>query len=340
MTTRDTAPTLEDVAKVAKVSTATVSRCLNSPDQVSQKTRERVMQAVENLGYSPNFAARVMAARRTFTIGAIIPTMENAIFARGLQVFQEELHRKGYTLLVASSAYSTELENEQVRALVARGADGILLIGHDRSAEIYSFLAKQKVPALIAWTYADDAPLPTIGFDNYQAMRALTQLIINEGHRRIALISGATSGNDRASQRLAGFQAALREAGLEPAGVIEVGYGVETGARAFEGLMAQETPPSAVMCGNDVLAAGALRSARKLGLRVPEDVSVTGFDDIELARIVDPALTTVHVPHREMGRKAAHALIALVEGQKDVPSEKLATLIKRRQSLGPFTNQF
>lgn len=332
MTTRSAAPRLEDVAQAAKVSTATVSRCLNDPEKVSKATRERVLKAVQTLGYTPNFAARVMAAKRSYTIGAIIPTMENAIFARGLQIFQEELHRKGYTLLVASSGYSPKLEEEQIRTLVARGADGILLIGLERAASLYAFLRQQGVPALAAWGYAEDAPVPCIGFDNFAAMQDLTNEILDMGHQRVAMISGVSEGNDRAGLRLQGFLAALEARGLQPAGLCEVAYSMAQGARAFEALMAQDRPPSAIACGNDVLAAGALRAARQLGLAVPQDVSITGFDDIELARIVEPPLTTMRVPHKEMGRKAAHALISMVEGET-VVSERLATQLKRRQSL-------
>ena len=160
------APTLDDVAKLAKVSTATVSRCLNNPDRVVEATRQRVLSAVDTLGYTPNFAARVMAAKRTSTIGAIIPTMENAIFARGLQAFQEELHQHGYTLLVSSSAYKPDIEEEQIRTLIARGADALLLIGHDRASRIYDDLERRKIPALIAWSYLPDAHFPSVGFDN------------------------------------------------------------------------------------------------------------------------------------------------------------------------------
>ena len=133
----ETAPTLDDVALAARVSTATVSRCINDPKKVSQKTRDRVEAAIDKLGYTPNFAARSMAAKRTFTIGAIIPTMENAIFARGIQAFQEELYQHGYTLLISSSGYKAEAEKEQIKTLVARGADALLLIGHDRDPAIY-----------------------------------------------------------------------------------------------------------------------------------------------------------------------------------------------------------
>ena len=150
---KPSAPTLEDVARRAGVSTATVSRCLNEPARVTDATRERVTDAVAALGYSPNFGARALAARRTRTIGAVIPTMEHAIFARALQAFQEALQAKGFTLLVASSSYQPDLEEEQIRALVARGAEGLLLVGHDRPERVYEFLEMQNVPALIAWAF-------------------------------------------------------------------------------------------------------------------------------------------------------------------------------------------
>ena len=330
-------PTLDDVAKKAGVSTATVSRCINTPDRVVKTTRARVEKAIESLGYTPNFGARVMAAKRTFTIGAIIPTMENAIFARGLQAFQEQLHSRGYTLLVSSSAYDPQIEEEQVRALVARGADGLLLIGYDRDAAIYKYLGRQSVPALIAWAFDPQHPHPAIGFDNRAAMAMIAREVLAQGHRDIAVISATLKGNDRASERVAGVRDSLTAQGIpeDALRVIETPYGIDTGAAAMTTLMNSPTPPTAVICGNDVLAAGALRAAREMGLRVPEDVSVTGFDDIELAQVVTPTLTTIHVPHSEMGRKAADALIAMVEGEANPDLAQLETTLQLRASLGP-----
>jgi len=332
-----TPPTLDDVARRAGVSTATVSRCVNDPKVVRAPTRERVEAAIRDLGYTPNFAARVMAAKRTFTIGAIIPTMENAIFARGLQAFQEELHRRGYTLLVSSSAYRAEAEAEQIRTLVARGADGLLLIGHDRDPDLLDYLDRQRVPALVAWSHDDTARAPSIGFDNRAAMHALADRVIALGHRDIAMISGISHHNDRARMRIAGVRDAMAAGGLDPQSLrlAEVPYGIEDGAGAFRDLMARRPTPSAVLCGNDVLAAGALRGAAKLGLEVPEQVSITGFDDIELARLVTPGLSTVHVPHREMGRLAAQELVAMIEEQRPGVSQCLTTAVKHRASLGP-----
>ncbi|MGJ8621490.1 MAG: LacI family DNA-binding transcriptional regulator [Yoonia sp.] len=333
-------PTLQDVAARANVSTATVSRAINSPGKVAESTRNIVAKAVAELGFSPDFAARTMAAKRSQTIGAIIPTMENAIFARGLQAFQDELRNHGFTMLVASTAYRIDSEEEQIRALVARGADALLLIGYHRNPDIYRFLETQQVPVLMTWAYDATNPQPSIGFDNAAAMKDMAKRVIDMGHRRLAMISAQTASNDRAQQRHAGILDAMKDADLPPDSLqyVETTYGIEEGAVAFEQVMAADPRPTAVLCGNDVLAVGALMQARKMGLRVPEDVSVTGFDDIELAQVAVPGLTTVHVPHREMGRLAAKALIAHLTEGKALASVELQTRPVLRDTLAARTD--
>ncbi|WP_246039787.1 LacI family DNA-binding transcriptional regulator [Sulfitobacter sabulilitoris] len=330
-------PTLADVARHANVSTATVSRCLNSPDQVVGETRKRVLKAVQDLGYAPNFSARALAAKRTKTIGAVIPTMDNSIFARGIQAFQEELGRHGFTLLIASSAYREDLEEEQIRTLAARGADALLLIGYHRNRAVYDMLTARNLPVLVAWAYHADAPQMSIGFDNVTAMAGLARLAIGKGHRRLGFISAPGATNDRARDRVAGVRRAMREAGLRDTdlSLVETQYGIETGEAAFREIMTSATPPTVVLCGNDVLAVGALRAAKEMGLRVPQDVSITGFDDIELAMLAEPPLTTVHVPHREMGRRAAGMLVQILTGQGRPDNVELKTDIRIRQTLGP-----
>ncbi|SHH29558.1 LacI family DNA-binding transcriptional regulator [Marivita hallyeonensis] len=337
MTRTRSAPTLDDVAQLAGVSTATVSRCLNAPDRVVEGTRKKVLAAVDELGYTPNFGARAMAAKRTFTIGAIIPTMDNAIFARGIQAFQEALFERGYTLLVASSSYDPQVEADQIRSLVARGADGLFLIGYERDPAVYDYLAQQSVPVLISWAFDAQQNVPTVGFDNRKGMRAIAEAIIGLGHRRIAVVSGMLDGNDRTTERVEGIREALSAHGIDPdtVPVLQTPYEIDNGTEAFKSLMTSATPPTAVICGNDVLAVGALLGAQDLGLTVPADVSITGFDDIELARIVTPALTTVHVPHRDMGRKAAEALIEMVETKAPVASVEIPITLKMRGSLAP-----
>jgi LacI family transcriptional regulator len=331
------APTLDDVARAAGVSTATVSRCLNAPERVVEATRTKVMSAVDALGYTPNFGARVMAAKRTYTIGAIIPTMDNAIFARGIQAFQEALHARGYTLLVASSSYDPAVEADQVRALVGRGADGMFLIGYERDPGLYGYLEQQSVPVLSSWVFDAQSDVPTVGFDNRKGMRLMADKVLSLGHSDVAVISGMLKGNDRTTQRIEGIRDAFRAHGIDPDSVpvVETPYEIENGAAAFASLMQASPRPTAIICGNDVLAVGALRAARDMGLDVPGDVSITGFDDIELARIVTPQLTTIHVPHREMGRKAAEALIDMVEKRSTSALIELPISLEMRGSLAP-----
>jgi LacI family transcriptional regulator len=328
-------PTLEDVAREAKVSTATVSRCLNMPGKVTEKTQKRVLAAVKLLGYSPNFGARALAAKRTNTIGAVVPTLENAIFARGLQAFQEEINRNGATLLVASSGYQQKLEEEQIRNLVARGADALLLIGNDRSEEIYTFLRKRGIPWVIAWNYQDVPNHCFVGFNNQSAAKEITGKAIKLGHTRIAMIAGITRGNDRARDRLLGVKDAIIENGIpiESFDVIEAPYSFVDGGDAIETLLKNNPRPTVVICGNDILAVGAIKRLKSLGLMVPEDISITGFDDIEVASVIEPELTTVHVPHRAMGTKAAKSLLKMIEQDDPCESQQLDTFIAVRHSL-------
>jgi LacI family transcriptional regulator len=329
-------PTLADVSKHAGVSTATVSRCLNSPSQVSQSTRDRVLKAVDELGYAPNFGAQALAAKRTNTFGAIVPTMENAIFARGLQALQEELGKHGITLLVASSSYDSDIEEAQIRNLVARGADALFLIGHERTESSYAFLEKRQIPYVVAWVYDESQPRVSVGFDNRKAMHLMAGAVLDHGHRKLALITGERASNDRARQRFEGVVDALREKGLgsEDLRVVETPYSIAHGEAAFEQLMQSDERPTAVMCANDVLAAGAVKKAHQMGIKVPEDVSITGFDDLDIAEIVSPPLTTVHVPHRNMGKHAAETLVAMRNEGAHGESVELEVSLTLRGSLG------
>ena len=329
-------PTLDDVARDAKVSTATVSRCLNFPDRVSAKTRDKVMKVVKDLGYTPNFGAQALAAKRTNTFGAIVPTMNNAIFAAGLQAFQEELGEKGATLLLASSSYNGEIEEEQIRSLVSRGADGLLLIGIRRDEKIYRFLEDRQIPFVIAWSYQEHKTRSCVGFENFEASYALTKKAIALSHKKFATISAHIKENDRAESRVKGIQKALQDEGVNPRDLmaIECDYSIQNGAESFEEIMKSDHRPSIVMCGNDVLAVGAIKQAHRMGLKIPHDVSITGFDDIELAQVIEPELTTVHVPHKTMGKLAAQMLLKKTQDQTHHENIKLETRIVEGKSLG------
>jgi LacI family transcriptional regulator len=328
------APTLDDVARAARVSTATVSRCLNAPARLRPETRARVEQAIAALGYTPHFGGRALASNRTNTVGVVIPTMENAIFARGVQAMEETLAEAGATLLIATSGYDPEREAAQVAALLGRGVDGLILIGRVRPQATVDLIARRGAPCVLAWTDPGSTQLPCVGFDNRAAARAMAERVLRLGHRRVAMIAGRTRWNDRAAERLQGARDALAAAGLT-LHAVEAAYTLEAGASACNGFFADGVRPTAVLCGNDVLAAGALIAARRRGLRTPEDVSITGFDDIDLAEATNPGLTTVRVPHDRMGRAAAETLLALRDGLPAPKAAALETVIVERGSLGP-----
>lgn len=330
-------PTIQDVADLAKVSTATVSRALNMPDRVREKTRDAVQEAVAALGYTPDFGGQVLASGRTNTIGAVIPTMDNAIFARALQSLQEELSTMGVTLLVATSHYDPEKEAQQIRALIARGVDGLVLIGQERDEQLYDLLEQRGVPYALLWTYAEGSPHLNIGFDNRNAGAKLVEQALRLGHRRFGMIAGITAGNDRALGRVEGVKAALAAAGLtlEPPYLVEGAYDIEYTVGIASALLSLPDRPSVILCGNDVQAAGTLKAIRQAGLSVPQEISVLGFDDIELAGAVDPPLTTIRVPHRRMGRMAAHLLIGWIRSGQRPESVQFDTDLISRASLGP-----
>jgi LacI family transcriptional regulator len=329
-------PTVDDVARHAGVSTATVSRCLNEPTIVREETRQRVMDAVRALGYAPNFGARSLVLHRTNIMGAVIPTMDNAIFARGLQALEERLAENGVTLIVSTSNYSPEKELSQIKTLLARGVDGLMLIGEARDPGVYDLLYQRKIPFVLAWTWKRDSKHLCVGFNNEEAGAMVAREVMGCGHKRLSMIAGVTEGNDRAADRLKGVRRAAREAGvpLAPNMVVEAEYTFKAGEVAFLELMRRTPRPTAVICGNDVLAVGALAGAHQLGLRVPADVSIVGFDDIDLAKYTRPPLTTVHVPHRRMGLTAAAKLLALRDHEKGQASERIEVEFMGRESLG------
>lgn len=331
-------PKLEDVARLAGVSTATVSRCLNQPNQVVESTRKRVQKAVDELGYMPNYNARSLAAKRSKIIGAVIPTMENAIFARALQVFQERLSEEDFDLLVASSSYKKDVEEKQIRSLVSRGVDGLLLIGIKRDSKIYEFLEEREIPFVVAWSFHEHLKAPTsgllVGFDNKKAMASIVQLVLDKGHRKIVMLAGIANNNDRAQARIEGFKSKLAENQLDDTAVIECEYDIDKARKAFVGMRQTIGLPTALICANDVLAVGAVLEAQSQGLNVPNDISITGFDDIEIASIISPPLTTVHVPHRMLGMHSANTLLAKINKGRTERDMELETNIVERQSLG------
>ncbi|XKE46429.1 LacI family DNA-binding transcriptional regulator [Halomonas organivorans] len=327
---------LEDVAREAGVSTASVSRVLNGAPHVSERLRERVEAAIERLGYVPDGNARALASRRIGAIGALVPTLDNPIFGAMIDSLEQRLKHHDCRLLIATYRYDLDDEFQALRTLIQQGIDGVVLIGHDHRAAVAPLLERRRLPFLSCWHAEDDPAWPCIGFDNAAPARLLAEHLLSLGHRRLAVVSAPTEGNDRARARLEGFRQASEAAGcpLPPERIVTVEYGIAEGAQAFDALMAMEARPTAILCGNDTLAFGVMLAAQRAGVRVPEELSVTGFDDLPQARFLSPPLTTVAVPAIEIGHRVADDLIARIGGEARPSRQLLEAPLVLRESTG------
>lgn len=326
---------VSDVARRARVSVATVSRSFNKPDAVRDDVRKRVMTAAQQLGYSPNPAAKALRMRRTHIVGAIVPTLDYAIYAQMLNSFQSALSASGYMVFVLTVGFDNTHLYEPVRLLIDRGAEALLIVGRIEDDRARTFLRERRIPTVTTYSYQADDPIPSIGFDNYAATRQLSDFLLRLGHRRMVMISGPTGGNDRQQSRIRAFRDAAEEAGItRTAHVIERSYSLLEGAAVMRSIQADFPATTAVICNSDVFAFGVLAECKNLRLRVPEDVTVTGFDNQDFAGLLDPPLTTIAVPATEMGARSAEALQNAVKTGSRIASLRLETNLIVRASTG------
>ena len=337
MIARDTAlPNIEDVARAAGVSTATVSRVLNKPESVREPLRTRVMQAIAQLGYVPHAGARALKLQRSGTVGAVFPTIDNAIFAKAIDALQQRLADAGLQLLIATSGYDPETEAQQALNLVTRGADALVLVGVGQSPDLLQMLRQRELPTVHTMTYPAPPGLVCVGFDNARAMGHAVRYLLDLGHRRIAMLAGISSRNDRAAARIEGVRQALKKAGLAlaPQHLVERPYGLAEAREGLRVLMAAKPAPTAIVCGNDVLAMGALLEAHRLGIQVPQALSIVGFDDLEMARHIQPSLTTLHVPTQLLWHTVADRVIAALEQTAGQVATEVEVELVVRESTG------
>jgi LacI family transcriptional regulator len=309
---------IDDVARFANVSPATVSRVLNHPDIVREELQAKVHAAIKALAYTPDNAARALMSRRSRAIGIVVPTLKTSIFAEGIEALQVRLSESGYTLLIAASQYDPNREVQEIRTLVERGVDGIVLVGNSHMSEAFEIIRRHQMP--VVTTYVKHSPdgVPAIGIDNENAIFQLTQHLLQIGHRNYGVVVNTQASSDRSRARLEGINRALSGAGivLDGAHVVKSNHLVLNGRQGLRELLRHDPSITAVICTTDTLALGALAEAKALGLRVPKDLSITGFDDIELAAHLEPALTTIRTPAKDIGRVAADYLIAAINGTR------------------------
>jgi len=307
---------IQEVARHAGVSTATVSRALSHPDVVSPDTRRKVLRAVERLGYAPNSAARHLRTLRSRKLLVTVPDISNPFFSLILQGIEDTAQRDGYAVLVGDTQHDRKREDGYAQMLMRKEADGLIFFGHHlpkQVAELVRAMAPQYAPVVSSAT-SSQLGVPSVHIDNTTAAAEAMDHLYRLGHRRIGIVTGPLIG-PLSRDRLAGVKARAKKEGAHDQCVILHGdFSIESGVVAAERLLGSRKPPTAIFCFNDEMAMGVVETARRRQVRVPQDLSVVGFDDIRFASHTDPPLTTIAQPMREIGEATARLLLDILSG--------------------------
>ncbi|MBP1314968.1 MULTISPECIES: LacI family DNA-binding transcriptional regulator [Herbaspirillum] len=318
-------PSIKQVAHLAGVSIATVSRLLNKPGSVSAETAEKIHRSIAELGFRPNFTGRNLRAGNSRTVGVVVPTLSNTVFAQCLQGIELAARALDYSVMFTTTEYLPEDESAAVELLLGHRVDGVILTVADAGANAtLDLLERERIPFVLAYNQlaaaAADADAEgathraSVSVDNRAAACDAVSHLIGLGHRRIQMLSGRFNASDRAMQRYCGYLDAMQAAGLAPLPAIEVERHTLTAATDYQQMMADPLHrPTALFCSNDLLALSAMRDLRALGLQVPEDISVMGFDGIPVGALMQPVLASVVQPSEQIGDVALRTLVDAIE---------------------------
>jgi LacI family transcriptional regulator, repressor for deo operon, udp, cdd, tsx, nupC, and nupG len=307
--------TIRDVSAEAGVSPATVSRVFNAPNTVRPELRERVQAAAAALGYRPNISARSLRTQRTRALGVVLPTLLNPVFAECLQGIAQAATAAGYSIVPFTTDYQLAHEAHAANLLLARGVDALILcVANAARSSVLRRLRSAQSPYVLI--YNRHARHPCVSVDGRAAVAALVARLHALGHRHVLMVSGALAASDRAQQRHQGYLDGMASLGLKPQ-LLEVPFMDGATERMAEYLAARQVmpeAPTAVVCSNDLLAIRCIRAAHQVGLRVPSDLSVAGFDGIGLGEEMTPALSTIVQPSTEIGRRSVELLVQALAG--------------------------
>ncbi|WEK53747.1 MAG: LacI family DNA-binding transcriptional regulator [Candidatus Cohnella colombiensis] len=312
--------TIKDVAKLTGVSVATVSRVLHNLTGYSAETRSKVLQAIEELGYRPNAIARGLINKRTQTIGVLFPDVSSSFSSDILNGIEETSHEHGFSVIVCNTARNGERTLKYLQVLQEKQVDGVIVASQSINQAYEAELMSMNVPVVLINTLAHHNQIVTVKVDDRQAAYDATAYLISNGHREIAMISGNRDDLLAGSTRLSGYRQALEDQGLT---YVEdrIAYGdfrYESGRSAMKQLLDTNLPFTALFVASDEMAIGAMGVAHEAGIRIPEDISIIGFDDLLISRMSIPPLTTIHQPLQQMGRSASEMLIRMMDTSGEV----------------------
>lgn len=327
--------TIKDVARQANVSVATVSRVFSGADAVREETSRRIRDVAAALHYMPHGGARSLITRKTHTLGVLLPDLYGEFFSELLRGIDLAARRSGYHVLVSRSYEERREIEEAMRAMRGR-VDGALLMLREVDASLLRNVPSN-LPVVLLCSAMKGGQTSSVTIDNFRGARDMVRHLLSLGHRRVAIIRGA-DGNYDSAERLRGYRAALRDAGLTPTRALEPrGDFTETGGYvATLDLLAMKPRPTAIFAANDSMAIGALSALRESGVRVPGQMAVAGFDDIPLARYVDPPLSSVRVPIADLGARSVEMLFRAIDSKngESRQRERVATELVIRRSCG------
>lgn len=331
-------PTIQDVARHAGVSTATVSRVLSNPDIVSEETRATVMASVESLGYAINYAAKSLRTTRTDKIVVTVPDIANPFFSSVIRGVEEAAQAAGYAVLLGDTRHEVEREDLYAGMLARREADGLIFLGHRLPSTLADLVARKggRAPVVNGCEFSPELGVSSAHIDNAKAAGEAMAYLYGLGHRRIGVVTGPLA-SPISRDRLEGVQAIAAANGAADLLTTAIGdFSIESGARETRTLLSGEHAPTAIFCFGDEMAIGALGAIREAGLSCPGDVSVIGFDDIRFSRFAYPPLTTISQPMEEIGREAVRLLHGVLTEQITKPiSVTLNHELVVRGSTGP-----
>lgn len=320
---------IHEVAKIAGVSIATVSRAFNNSKLIKGDTKSHILQIAEELDYKPSPLARGLSTKMTDTIGVIIPDISGEFFTDIIHGIDEEAYRWNKFIIVASSHSQRNGVETLIDFMSSGRVDGVIMMAPQIHKEVPEIIAKSKRPVVLINSLNEIDEAVSISIDNYQGTVANIEHLMEHGFKKIAIIKGPKDNCD-AEERYLGYRDTLEKHGIElnTNWAVDGDFTVRAGYYGFMRLMTLAEKPEAIFAANDMMALGVYEGAKVLKVRIPEDIAVTGFDDIYLSRLLTPRLTTVHAPIEELGSKAVRYLLKLIEGKVnplEAYHEKLST---------------
>lgn len=316
--------TLDDVATLAGVSPITVSRVLRKPDAVSEALRQRVTAAVQELGYVPNIAASRLASSRTHAIGVIVPTLYNAIFAEYLFALHDVLVAAGFQVIVVNSRYSEQEEENAIKVLLGQRVEAIIIAGTHHTPLARQLLTRAHLPVVETFELSPDPIDLNIGMLQDRAGQAATQHLIDQGFDRVAFLAGNL--DHRAQSRFDGYRLAMQESGLQKLEIItqwQRHSSVALGSDLLALMHERGDRPEAIFCIDDNLALGAMQECRKRGIRVPDDIAIIGFHDLEFSACASPSLSSIMTRRFETGKLAAEKVLSALNSTSRQPPNQI-----------------